>query len=175
MKMILRRLDWLLALALWPAMASAQQAPRFDVFGGYSYVRVANSGSSANTNGWEAAAALNFNRFVGVAADFGGSYWKVNGVNVNQTTFLVGPQVTFRQQRFDVYIHGLAGAARLGANGFGLSASSTKLAAAFGGGLNVRAGEHLSVRVVQADYLLTRFGNITQNDVRLSAGLVFHF
>jgi hypothetical protein len=175
MKMNLRRLLWLLPLALWPAMASAQQAPRLEVFGGYSYVRVSDSGNSANTNGWEATAALNFNRFVGVAADFGGSYWKENSVNVNQTTFLAGPQVTFRQQRFDIYVHGLAGVALLGADGFGQSASTTKLAAAFGGGLDLRASEHLSVRLMQADYLMTRFGNITQNDVRLSAGLVFHF
>jgi len=47
-----------------------------------------------------------------------------------------------------------------------------------GGGLDVRVHRHFALRMIQAEYLMTRFqdystGNTaTQNDVRLSAGIV---
>jgi hypothetical protein len=49
---------------------------------------------------------------------------------------------------------------------------------AAGGGLDINASEHLGVRVVQAEYLLTKFvDGITnrQNSARVSAGVVFRF
>ena len=55
----------------------------------------------------------------------------------------------------------------------------SKLVVAAGGGLDAPLGAHFSIRLVQAEYLLTRFERLagsvgSQNDVRLSAGLVFH-
>ena len=46
---------------------------------------------------------------------------------------------------------------------------------AAGGGLDVKWTDRISVRLVQADYLGTRYGDATQNNFRLSAGIVFHF
>ena len=50
-----------------------------------------------------------------------------------------------------------------------------------GGGLDVKVHHHIAIRLIQAEYLMTRFENLTtgstasQNDMRLSAGLVFRF
>jgi outer membrane immunogenic protein len=51
-------------------------------------------------------------------------------------------------------------------------------AANFGGGLDLRVNHRFSVRLVEADYLLTTFDNGTnnhQNNLRISAGVVVHF
>jgi hypothetical protein len=51
---------------------------------------------------------------------------------------------------------------------------------AIGGGLDWPLRHRFSIRLIEADYLLTRFDRVTgtsatQNDVRISAGLVFRF
>jgi hypothetical protein len=45
----------------------------------------------------------------------------------------------------------------------------------FGVGFDIPVGERFVRRVLQADYLFTRFGGETQNNARLSFGLVFTF
>ena len=48
----------------------------------------------------------------------------------------------------------------------------------FGGGLDLRASRRFSIRLVEADYLLTTFDNGSnnhQNNLRISAGVVIHF
>jgi outer membrane immunogenic protein len=48
----------------------------------------------------------------------------------------------------------------------------------FGGGLDLRVTPRISVRLVEADYLLTTFDNGSnnhQNNLRISAGVVIHF
>src|SRR5438270_804169 len=51
----------------------AQDFPRVEAFGGYTYVR-GGVFSATNLNGWNGDLALNFNKWVGVAADVGGFY-----------------------------------------------------------------------------------------------------
>jgi outer membrane protein OmpA-like peptidoglycan-associated protein len=59
--------------------------------------------------------------------------------------------------------------------------SENKLALTAGGGLDLTVRHHLAIRLIQAEYLMTRFDDFntgstaTQNDVRLSSGLVFRF
>ena len=70
------------------------------------------------------------------------------------------------------YLHGLVG----GSHGTSFGGfSDTVLGFALGGGLDVKWTDRISVRIVQADYLGTRYADATQNNFRLSAGLVFHF
>ncbi|MGA3133408.1 MAG: hypothetical protein ABSD59_21655 [Terracidiphilus sp.] len=64
----------------------------------------------------------------------------------------------------------------------GSSSATTNAGAAFaanlGGGLDLRATPRFSVRLVEADYLLTTFDNGSnnhQNNLRISAGVVIHF
>jgi hypothetical protein len=60
----------------------------------------------------------------------------------------------------------------------GAANAGAAFAGSFGGGLDLRATSRFSVRLVEADYLLTTFDNGTnnhQNNLRVSAGLVVHF
>jgi hypothetical protein len=54
------------------------------------------------------------------------------------------------------------------------------LALSLGGGLDIGVGHHFAIRAIQAEYLMTRFPNVagttvTQNNYRLSAGVVLRF
>jgi hypothetical protein len=51
----------------------------------------------------------------------------------------------------------------------------TAFTAAFGGGVDVKATRFLWIRVIQADYLREHFSGDTQNNLRLSSGVVFPF
>ena len=44
-----------------------------------------------------------------------------------------------------------------------------------GGGVDWNATTHIGIRLIQAEYLMTRFASETQNNARISAGVVFRF
>jgi hypothetical protein len=46
---------------------------------------------------------------------------------------------------------------------------------AAGGGLDWNATTHIGIRVIQAEYVMTRFGGDTQNNARISTGVVFRW
>lgn len=60
----------------------------------------------------------------------------------------------------------------------GATNAGAAFAANFGGGLDLRLDPRFSLRLAEADYLLTTFDNGTndhQNNLRISAGVVIHF
>ena len=50
---------------------------------------------------------------------------------------------------------------------------ATSFAMALGGGLDVRATDRISIRIIQADYAPTFFGSGRQDNIRLSVGVIF--
>ncbi len=56
----------------------------------------------------------------------------------------------------------------------GLDATKMDLSAAFGGGLDIKASNRISIRAFQGDYNPTRLNNSTQHNFRFSVGVVFH-
>jgi len=190
-------------LVLVPVVASAQaNYPKAEIFGGYSYFRANPSEFDdlyewSNLNGWNASFAGNLNKWFGVEGDFAGYYgspsvlgYNIPLLNINYLTFMGGPKLTYRSGAVAPFAHFLLGAAR-GSFGGGIGSfnltltDETALAAAVGGGIDINLGKHLAVRAVQADYLMTRFSPITefpfsglserQNNLRLSAGIVYRF
>ena len=174
----MRRLFFALAVALAAAQAApAQEAPKAEVFGGYSY-----GGSGAH--GWNGSAAVNFNRWLGLVADFGGQYTRLeepgSSERIRTHTFLFGPRFSVRRhRRLTPFAHALLGAAHTDSRareaGLDLHFTDTSFAAALGGGLDVRAGRRVSVRAFQLDYLRSQLFGGTQNKGRLAFGLVFDF
>jgi hypothetical protein len=59
-------------------LAAQSETPRYEMFGGYSYSRLAHSyvplGGDTNFNGWNASIDRNINRWFGVVADVSGHY-----------------------------------------------------------------------------------------------------
>jgi outer membrane protein OmpA-like peptidoglycan-associated protein len=153
-------------------------------------------------NGGSTSVAFNLNRYLGLVADFGaytnskvqytGAYTStvnVDNPNVAVLSYLFGPRLSFRQHdRFTPFVQALFGGARANQvilNGCTFSCTLLPTESAFawtaGGGLDLRVRRHIAIRLIQAEYLMTGFSNYTtgaagkQNDMRLSAGIVFRF
>jgi hypothetical protein len=167
-----RLLFCIVALLFLSSLGIAQSTTsRFDLFGGYSYLRSNPGGGSegANSSGWEASAGWNWNRWLAIKADFDGHYCCDGQTEHN---FLFGPQITFRKSRADFFAHGLIGVSHGTATGF----SDTPLAWALGGGVDLKFKRfsRIAFRVIQADYLGTHYADSVQNNFRYSAGIVLH-
>jgi opacity protein-like surface antigen len=145
---------------------SAQDYPKGELFGGYQF---AHLNPNINASGWNASITGNVNNWLGVSADFSGAY--KNGGKVH--TVMAGPVFSIRKSKaVTPFAHALFGVAHASGNG----ASSNAFATALGGGLDVTVNEHVAVRLVQADWLLLRSGEVTdRSNGRVSAGIVFRF
>lgn len=187
--MKLRFIVSLLALVtIFGLSASAQEVPKIDASVSYSYLR-AYPGTSGfggfNLNGGSASASYNYRDWLSGVADFGGYHvGSANGVNVDNhvLTYLFGPRFTYHKaRRISPFGQVLFGAARTGSGVFATSNSHTAFATAFGAGVDWNVRDRFSIRPVQFDYLLTHFpeiangNNQTQNNLRVSTGIVFHF
>ena len=180
--------------------------PKVELFLGYSYLRAVPTYATGNRlvwlNGGSANIAFNLNRYLGIVADVGaftnsqvrftgayGSTIDVDNQNVAVITYLFGPRLSFRQhERVTPFVQALFGG--IHANQIliadctfscTLLPSENTFAMAAGGGLDIKVRRHLAIRIVQAEYLMTRFTDYStgdvgmQNDVRLSSGIVFRF
>jgi hypothetical protein len=158
--------------------AQDQPFKRFDLYGGYSFLRLDSKSfgfnNDSNMNGWNAGLAFNFNETWALAADASGNY----GSQLTAYNFLIGPQYSYRRRRSRIFGQIMGGKAQNTVNistavrnGF----ESVGRAIALGGGFDYDLTNRFTFRVIQADYLNTSTFTHTQNDVRVSTGLVFHF
>lgn len=180
----MRKLFFMAAIMaiLLPFAAQAQDAPRVEIFGGYSYLRADDNTDGIDLHGWNASGAINYKKWGGVVADFSGHYDTVTlspGVRADVGTylFLVGPRFTYRENSvIEPFGHVLLGAARVNTTAFTsigrIDADDTAFALAVGGGLDAKVHKNLAIRLFQADYVLTRFNDDNQHNFRLSTGLV---
>jgi len=186
---------WLLAcsmLLLFAGAAAAQdETPKVEAFGGYSYVRV-NPGfgfSGQNLNGGSGSLAYNFNSWLGAVADFGGYHWSQSGVDATVVSYLFGPKIAFRSGPVTPFAQVLFGGAHGSGSFFttcpdsrirpqvscGFTGSDNTFAMTLGGGLDWNATDHVGIRLIQGEYFLTRFASNSQNNARISAGVVFRW
>jgi outer membrane protein OmpA-like peptidoglycan-associated protein len=179
--------------------------PRVEIFLGYSYVRAVPTLAVGNRivwmNGGSASIAYNFNRHWGIVADVGdytnseiqftGAYnatIDVNEANGGVLSYLFGPRLSFRHERFTPFVQALFGGVHASEIDIANCTFSCTLlpeenvfAMTAGGGLDVKLHRHFAIRIVQAEYMMTRFQNYDtgttamQNDMRLSSGIVFRF
>jgi len=188
------------------------ETPKVEVFLGYSRFGTGSNNTvqgnrMVGLNGGSASVAFNFNRYLGIVGDFGGyddSQLQLTGTGANQPlvvnssgtayTYLFGPRLSYRNQtRFTPFAQVLAGGVHASAvtvnncAGAGCMVLPVQSSFAFtgGGGLDLRLTHRISIRAVQAEYMLTRFQSVanglstgvgaSQNDLRLSSGLLFGF
>lgn len=169
----MRRIPWLILVVLLlslPAFAQQEPVPVFEISGAYSYVRY--SSTKSNFNGGSVSFTLNPNPWLGVVADVGAYHESViKGFDSsNLVSYLFGPRVSYRSQdRITPFVQVLFGGV------YDTLQDSTALAMTAGGGFDVRVAPHVALRLIQAEYFMTRFGRQTQNNVRISTGLVFRF
>lgn len=165
------------------AISSDAQMPKGNAFIGYSYLNADTGLGRQSVNGWNASLEGKIFPFVGLVGDFSGHYGgsqctasmppacsKIPGT-VN--TFLFGLRVSASAVGVRPFVHALFGGVHEKTGG-SVIASDTAFATAIGGGLDFRLAPVLGWRV-QGDYLQTRLFNNTQNNVRLSTGVVLRF
>ena len=192
-----------LALAIVVSVVSApvlaQDKPKVELFGGYSYVPV---DFGPDGHGWNVSVVANVHRWFGVKADVSGHYahtrstftflppFPVPGTLETRTservhTVVFGPQTRFLQwKRVSLYQHAM----------FGLSLDSSHVSETFngqplptfhmadhgfamvlGGGLDVQVSPRLAIRAGQTDYLFTRISGFNGHSFCYSGGVVCRF
>jgi hypothetical protein len=173
---------WLVFLAT-PLLA--QNLPKGEIFGGYQYVKTSDgiAVKRLNGNGWNGGFAYYFSRWVGVKADFGGTYAtddtsSSQPFRVNNYTYTFGPIISARSRgRFAPFGEFLFG--RYHETLAGYPSSDDGFAMLAGGGLDIHFGPHFSLRAAEVDWLYTRPPSpailLKANNVRVVAGVVYRF
>jgi hypothetical protein len=177
-----------LTLCLFGSLAAAQAPASGNVFFGYSFENASSTAldvdlSRPNLQGWEASLEGKIFPALGIVADFSGHYGSESGVaatpdgpieaNVtgHEEEVLFGPRFSIQLSKFRPFAEFEFGIGHMSTNGFG---SNTSFATALGGGLDYRIIRPIAWRF-EGDYVSTRFFGTTQNNIRLSTGIVVRF
>jgi opacity protein-like surface antigen len=165
-------------LLLIASIAAAQDAPKVEVFGGYSLIHEAH----LNLNGFAAEYEYNFGSHFGLVGDFsyGRKHQSAPIKSAASTTFddfllMGGPRLSYRADKARIFFHALAGGTRLKikgpSSGFGISITEPfkGIAMAFGGGVDFPINSRISVRPAQLEWVKVRASK--QKD---AAGAVIH-
>src|SRR5580765_47471 len=143
-------------------------AQRVEIFGGAQFEHLQ---SSYNAAGWNASLTGNFKHVLGITGDFSGVYNSRRGSS-SVYTYTVGPVLTARLPVVQPFVHALFGGATISTRG----TSDNAFAMLVGGGLDIGLRKGIGLRLVQADWLMTKFGDQTQDrQGRVSAGIVIKF
>jgi opacity protein-like surface antigen len=183
------------------AFAQSKDYSAYEFYVGYAYERANNNADSFDKNclatingttvdlvsrkqgynGFEAEFNQNVTRHIGIVTSFSGTYrnsgyldrrsGKTFDARVQRYDLLIGPRYNWRPDGVTPFVHALFGVSHVRAAFTDRTRSDTAFAMAFGGGLDVHAGEHIDVRVVQVDYLPTFFNGQRQDNIRASAGI----
>jgi opacity protein-like surface antigen len=188
----MRRLSILLGLFLaLPLVAAAQENSKFELFGGYTYTRISDSNTStANANGGTGDIGFFPLKWVGLVGQV--AYTHSDGYTYQNTSFTAptntltyagGPRIRFSTGRITPYVQVLFG----GVHRSNLETSSaneiagpeTSLAYSVGGGVDLKLVHHISVRLIQVNFIRSSLGtkinpSETQNDFNLQTGIVIH-
>jgi len=186
-------LTLLLVLCL-PLASLAQEAPRAELFGGYSYLRV-NPGEGINSvsaHGFNTSIAGNVTKNIGIVGEFS-RFTKSERISdlfnepgpgaasakATVSTYMFGPRFTLRTGNAEPFVHALVGGAHgsFEASAVGLSerGSGDAFTYALGGGLDIKVHDNFAIRLAQVDYLRTKVAGEGLNSLRYSVGIVVRF
>jgi len=175
------------AMQATPA-AAAQNIPTAEVALTYNWVHSNAPPKDCgcfSMKGGSGSFAYNFTRkwsVVGEASAESNGNVNSTGLGLTLADFLAGGRYTLRNHsRLQPFGQVLLGAAHtsgsLSPDQIGLGAA-TSFATTAGGGVDVNLSPRIALRAIEADYFLTLLPNGTsdrQNNLRLSAGIVFRF
>jgi hypothetical protein len=157
---------------------------------GYNYIHLDETApEEKNLNGVDLSAFVNVTSWLGLGgdfmADFGSrdqqiAFRRSVTIDSQRYLYLFGPRATvWRDPKFRVFVEALGGGvhakAELSFASFNQHASEDAFAMAFGGGFDWHFSDHLSWRIVQADYLPTNLSSQWQNNFRASTAIVYSF
>ena len=187
-------------LCVFSALAAAQDqpAPKWELYGGYSFlypnadvhgllpggVLPVSSPLESNPRGAGASITYDFNRWFGLTLDASthwGSGETTLGKRIDDAAFSnlsFGPKVTFRGAHVAPFLEALVGDHRLMPDAFH---DIDKLGFMIGGGLDFNVSKHVALRLPRVDYVMSSYrygpsattGSTDLRGIRAQAGLVF--
>jgi Outer membrane protein beta-barrel domain len=176
--------------ALSQAPLPRQQPDLVDLSLGYNYIHLDETApEEKNLNGVDVSAFVNVTSWLGLGgdfmADFGSRDQQITSrrsatIDSQRYLYLFGPRVTvWRDPKFRAFVEALGGGVHAKAEfsfaSFNQHASEDAFAMAFGGGFDWRFSDHLSWRIIQADYLPTNLSDQWQSNFRASTAIVYSF
>ena len=200
----MKRIAALLFIVLLFGAVAYAQDHKVELTGDYSYFR-ANPGlpsyfNSQNLNGGGGQVTFHLSNWLAIAGDLQGygSYTQctkpgapISGcASGNLFTYMFGPQVKYHAGKLEPFAEVLLGGAHSNfyANACtkggicgSKSPSNNAFSMAIGGGVDIAISERFAIRLVDADYDLTRFGNNftggnnSQSNFRFQTGVQFRF
>ncbi|HWY41295.1 MAG TPA: hypothetical protein VNX27_10925 [Chthoniobacterales bacterium] len=166
----------------------------FEVSLGFNYIYLDNQfPETKNLYGVETSAFINATSWLAAGgefmADFGSHsvpafFNRTIDVDSQRYVYVFGPRVTvWHNPQFRVFVEGLAGGIHAEAkftlarfsSSISQTASADGFATVLGAGFDWRLTNHLSWRVVQADYLGTDLSSQWQSNFRASTSIVYSF
>jgi outer membrane protein OmpA-like peptidoglycan-associated protein len=163
-----------------PHIKPGTDYPHWNAFVGYSFFDyrpgVTFTGP-VRMQGGSASLEYSLNHWFGIVGDFGGYHTgSINNtpVDVTALTYMFGPRVTYRNSsRVTPFAQVLFGGGWANQN---LAVPANAFVLSAGGGFDVSLTKHFAWRMIQAEYLMTRFENVggsfPENNFRVSSGLV---
>jgi hypothetical protein len=163
------------------ASAQEPETPRVQVFGGYSYTHFDSktfgySGGSDLNGGTVMVAGNLLHNFGGLA-----QVSVSGGAGITLRDMLFGPQYLYPRGNFLFFAHALFGRARASVNAptqalnDQIEPLDTQNELAFGGGVDMSFRNRFSIRLAELDYTHTSLFQQDQNNLRFSAGIVYHW
>jgi hypothetical protein len=168
---------------------------RYDIYGGFASSHF-NAGPAlipgANLGGFDVQGTMWLKMRLGVTANVRGYYgttgvvpnpYGIHGPFIYEYQFMGGPSIRGpKNERAALTFHALVGgsygvfnsAVDQGLSGpnLGLFNNGVALATALGGSLDLNRSSKFSLRL-SPDYLLTRFGGVSQNEFAISVGVLY--
>ena len=159
--------------------------PLVEVYSGFSYMGVdGDERDNRALYGWDGALSVNVNKIFGFTVDATGHYQDNIIERSRFFSLAAGPRFTARNEYLTTFAHILFGGTHQHERVNALTEHFTTHGNAFttriGGGLDVNVTPHFGVRVIQAEYDLTKFnravsGKAIQHNARVGVGVVFRF
>ncbi|HKW67919.1 MAG TPA: OmpA family protein [Terriglobales bacterium] len=183
----------LLALASVAGQAQDENTPKADIFVGYQWLNPGGSVPVLGTSnpvqgqqlrslskGFGLAFGYNFYPVFALEGDIGRNW----DTGLSFTTYSAGPRFTLRSEGVNFFAHTLLSLNQLTAPGY---STREGIGTILGGGMDLRLGQHVSLRLIEADYQWARhnfapFAPENQSNLRrpsfsgarLRGGLVFN-
>ena len=175
--------------------ARAQEFPRWEAFGGFSYANVdlgpqasLFNPSNRNYEGFDLDFSFNPSRYMRLVADVSFQFGKTSAtppppftkIHLQTTEALFGPQFTLRRHKATVFGNTLVGVTNTLLQGqagtlYEDLISQNSLTLGLGGGLDVNWTRLVAIRAFQIQYLPTRRGGVWETTFTVMTGVVFRF
>jgi hypothetical protein len=176
MKRMLSRMMWIVpAIVVLCMTTHAQAYSEWDVAGNFSYWDANLNGKQFHLTGGGGSLTENIRPWFGGRLEFNAYSGDVASTNISAQTITYGPVLSYRRfSRLVPFGNFQLGAIHASRGYLGISEPAFKFDLTGGGGIDYDITSRAAIRA-EGDYVMTRFLDLRQDNLRFSVGLVIHF